>query len=245
MRPNNNEAAGAANTVSHASEGVLPRAAAPARRVLLAVQLALTLAILALLPGGWSKLVAFLAVWALTFREISPREFAVYLGVCALFSVMDAMAVRQGVFRFERPDYLGLPVWEFFMWGFYVLHAARALGGPVPAGSLAKSLALAALFAVPFVTLANPWLLLAASGLALAVAFAFFHERSDFVYAAYLAALGALIEYAGVWAGEWSYPADPAGGVPPWFVLLWGGVGLFTRRLLLPLLYPPPRGSGR
>lgn len=245
MRPNNNIGRGGGDTVSQTSEGALPQAATPAHRLLLAVQLALTLAILAFIPGGWNKLVAFLTVWALTFREISAREFAVYLGVCGLFSVMDIMAVRQGVFRFERPDYLGLPAWEFFMWGFYVLHAARTLGAPVPAGSLAKSFALAALFAVPFVTLADPWLLLAAAAFALALAFAFFHERGDFVYAAYLAAVGALIEYLGVWAGEWSYPAYPGGGVPPWFVVLWGGVGLFTRRLLLPLLYPPLGGSGR
>ena len=58
----------------------------------------------------------------------------------------------------------------------------------------------------------------------------------DFAYVAYMVILGALIEYTGVWAGQWSYPENPPGGVPLWFITMWGGVGLFTRRLVLPLM---------
>ena len=43
--------------------------------------------------------------------------------------------------------------------------------------------------------------------------------------------------------GNWSLapggddgPGDPPGGVPLWFITLWGGVGLFLWRLALPLL---------
>ncbi len=149
---------------------------------------------------------------------------------------MDIMAVRQGVFRFHAPDYLGLPVWEFVMWGFYVLHTQRMLRGPTPEGALWKVIALALLFAVPFVTLTDSRLLLLASGVLLALALAFFHERWDWRYVGYMIALGAMVEYAGVWSGQWSYPADPIGGVPAWFATMWGGVGLFTRRLLLRLV---------
>jgi len=187
-------------------------------------------------PGGWTKLFVFILLWAATFRGLTPRELGVFAAVNVLFAIMDAMAVRQGVFRFTAPDYFGLPVWEFAMWGFYVLHALRMLGGPVPRGALWQVLALALLFAVPFATLADAQPLLAASGVLLALALAFFHERADWRYVGYMIALGALVEYTGVWSGQWAYPGDAPGGVPLWFVTMWGGVGLFTRRLLLRLL---------
>ncbi len=206
-------------------------------RVLLGIQLALTLALLALAPGGWAKLVALLLCWALTFGAITRLEVFIYVLVSALFSLMDIMAVRQGVFRFNSPDFLGLPIWEFFMWGFYVFHCLRFLGGPVPRVSRLAVVALAVLFAVPFVTLSNPWMLLAASAAVLAITLAFFHERGDLAYLGYMIVVGALVEYSGVWSGQWRYPGDPIGGVPLWFISMWGGVGLFTRRLIVPLLH--------
>lgn len=201
------------------------------------MQLAATLAVLAFVPGGWSKLFALLLCWALTFRVLTRRELLAYVSVCALFSLMDAMAVRQGAFVFNSPDVAGLPIWEFFMWGFYVLHCLRMLNGPVPRGSIQAAVALAALFALPFISLADQGLLLAASAALLALSLAFFHERGDWVYLGYMIVLGALIEYAGVWSALWHYPGNPPGGVPLWFITMWGGVGLFTRRLILPLLY--------
>jgi len=199
--------------------------------------LALTLAVLAFVPGGWLKLLGLLLSWALTFGAVTIPELFAYLSVSALFSVMDIAAVRQGVFRFSSPDFLGLPVWEYFMWGFYVLHSLRMLNGPLPRGSLWLALALGILFAAPFVTLADPWMLLAASGAVLALALAFFRERTDWFYLGYMIAVGTAIEYTGVWSGQWGYPGNPPGGVPLWFVTMWGGVGLFTRRLVVPLLY--------
>ena len=70
---------------------------------------------------------------------------------------------------------------------------------------------------------------------ALALALGFFHERQDLIYLGYMAVVGALVEYCGVWSGQWHYPGDSFGGVPLWFATMWGGIGLFTRRLILPL----------
>jgi hypothetical protein len=64
----------------------------------------------------------------------------------------------------------------------------------------------------------------------------FFHEKLDLAYAGYMILVGALIEYTGVWSAQWGYPGSPPGGVPLWFITMWGGVGLFTRRLVLPIL---------
>jgi hypothetical protein len=201
------------------------------------MQLPLTLALLAFVPGGWAKLLSLLLCWALTFGAITRLELVIYALVSALFSLMDIMAVRQGVFAFNSPDFLGLPIWEFFMWGFYILHCLRLLGGPPPRGSGVTVVVLAVLFAVPFNILSDAWLLLAASGSVLAIAVAFFHDREDLAYLSYMIFLGALVEYCGVWSGQWHYPGAPVGGVPLWFATMWGGIGLFMRRLILPLLH--------
>jgi hypothetical protein len=68
------------------------------------------------------------------------------------------------------------------------------------------------------------------------MALGFFHDVHDLAYAGYMILLGAAVEYAGVYAGLWSYPGDPSGGVPLWFITMWGGVGLFLRRLALPIV---------
>ena len=145
------------------------------------------------------------------------------------------MAVRQGAFRFSHADFAGLPIWEFFMWGFLILHMLRTLGGPAPLPRLPLVLPFAVLFAVPFATIVDPSTLLAVSGAILVLALLFFHERRDIHYVAYAVLLGAAFEYVGVWSDQWRYPANPAGGVELWFITMWGGIGLFTRRLVLPL----------
>ncbi len=204
--------------------------------ILAAVQLGATLLILALNITSIFKLLAFAAVWSLTFRRWSRRESFCYLAVCSLFSVMDILAVRQGLFVFSRPDFSGLPMWEYFMWGFYVLHLLRTLDGPAPLPKWRLVVPLAILFAFPFAVVAEPVVLLAGSGAILAVALLFFHEAPDIRYVGYAVLMGAAVEYVGVWSGQWQYPRHPLGGVELWFATMWGGIGLFTRRLLLPLI---------
>jgi hypothetical protein len=211
------------------------------RLILLTSQLVATLMVLALVAGNVNKLIGFAVVWSVTFRWFSLRELLWYLGACTLFSIMDIMSVRQGVFGFSQPDLAGLPVWEFFMWGFLVLHILRMLNGPVPKSNLRLVLPLTIVFALPFSTIADPTLLLAGSGGALALALFFFHERWDWIYVGYALVLGVMFEYVGVWSGQWVYPGNVPGGVPIWFMTMWGGIGLFTRRLVLPTMSGPPK----
>lgn len=204
----------------------------------LVFQLVATLGVLAFLPGNALKVVVLLGLWVATFAPLTRRELAVFGVVCTAFSVMDAMAVRAGVFAFTTPDVLSLPLWEFFMWGFYVLHVVRMLDGPVPGGSPYRVATLAVVFAVPFMTIVDQDALFIVSAAALGVVLWAFHEREDWLYLGYMVLMGAAFEYMGVLSGLWRYPADPPGGVPLWFITMWGGVGLFTRRLVLPLLRP-------
>jgi len=199
------------------------------------LQLLGTLLLLALLPGNLLKAAGLLCWWALTFRRVSWAEAACFAAFSALFVVMNWLSLRNGIFAFSDPDWLAQPIWEFGMWGFYLLNTQRALGGPVPRPAW-QAWAYAAAFGVCFSVVRDPQLLLVSAGTVVACALIRFHAREDFMYAGYFAALGALVEYTGVHTGLWQYPRPPAGGVPFWFVALFAGVGLFCRRIGLPLL---------
>jgi hypothetical protein len=211
-------------------------------RLILVLQLAATLAILGLnglFPGNAVKTIALLIVWAITFYPLTRREAVLYVVVSAVFAVLDILSVRQGVFFFEHADFAGLPLFEFFMWGFYVLHSFRMLNGKPPQADTRIALGFAAVFAIPFVTIHNQEWLTVAAGAVLLAALVRYHAPGDLAYVGYFALLGAAVEFVGVHAGHWSYPTPPAWGVPFWFLIMWGGVGLFARRLIQGLVYPP------
>lgn len=204
-----------------------------------ALQIGVTLVVLAWVPGTVTKAVVLLSLWALLFLPLRLAEVAMFFGVCLFFTGMNASALQQGIFRFTEPDVLGMPVYELFMWGFYLLHVYRMWGGGAPLQPqvlLAWGLGLA--FAAAFAVITDQTLLFGVTAALLLVALFFFHDRLDLAYAGHMVVLGALTEYVGVHSGQWSYPIDLPGGVPPWFVPMWGGVGLFFRRLVLPWMAP-------
>lgn len=205
------------------------------RRVLL-LQLLLTILILGFLSGNELKLITLLAVWLTTFQRFSSREIIALLVINVLFTGMNNAAIDRGVFRFEHPDYLNLPVWEFFMWGFYILHTIRFIASPPKKSRLPLALGLAILFSIPFATIGNDTLLLSALVSVLIVSFYFFHEPEDWTYFGYMTFIGVLVECTGVWTHQWTYPSQPSGGIPLWFIPMWGGIGLFARQLLTPFL---------
>lgn len=205
-------------------------------RLVLLFQLATTAAVLGWLPGNFIKLTAMVVVWGITFRPISSRELLIMAGVNVLFSLMNLGALHSGVFQFRHPDLVGLPIYEYFMWGFYTLHAVRFIGRTAARPRLALSLVLAALFAIPFLTVTQPIVLFCTSLIVLIASLVLLREPVDFAYTGYLIAVGCVIEFVGVWTGQWTYPGPPPGGVALWFIPMWGGVGLFIGRLLAPLI---------
>lgn len=206
------------------------------RAALLLFQLPATLAILAWIPGNMGKLAALLVLWVLTFRQLSRTESVFFLSVCLFFTGMNAASLSQGIFAFTDPDLLGMPVYELFMWGFYLLHTRRLLDGPVPKGRMAVVWILALLYSAAFAAIPNATALLTVTGALLIIGLVLFHEPLDLAYIGYMVLLGAAIEYTGVHSGQWHYPGEPPGGVPYWFITLWGGIGLFLRRLVLPIM---------
>lgn len=205
-------------------------------RVVLVAQLVATAAVLAWVPGNVPKLAIMLFVWAIGFGRITRSELALIACVNIIFTLMDVATVKQGSFRFTAPDVIGLPYYEFLMWGFYVLNAIRFLGPDPPQSSVVKAIGWVVLFAMPFSIINDYDLLFLVSGAMLVLGIGFFHERRDFAFVGYMIVMGTLIEYSGVLSGQWVYDGPTYRGVPLWFVPMWGGVGLFVHRLALPLM---------
>jgi len=203
-------------------------------RLVLLIQLLGTLAIIAWLPSNLGKTLALLVLWWATFTRLTRRELVFYVIVCLFFTGMDIGTVQAGQFMFDHPDVLGLPYFEPFMWGFFLLHTWRMLNGPVPQRVDWKTWLLTLLFAATFILAPNQTVLLAATAFILAVGLTMYRARLDWLYVAYMILLGAIVEYTGVFSGQWHYPGNPPTGVPLWFATMWGGIGLFLRRLMLP-----------
>jgi hypothetical protein len=213
-------------------------------RGLLAVQLFGTILILVAVPFSLLQAALLLGWWAMTFGPLNQREATFFILACASFSGMNALALRQGIFAFASADVLGMPWYELFMWGFYGLHIHRMLGGPAPGKQRWVAWVLAVLFALCFASLTDPRLLLLATATILSLSLWFFHDSYDLAYLGYAAAVGAAIEYAGVWSGQWHYPSAPGSGLPAWSATMWAGVGLFLRRLVVPALTTDKPGAG-
>jgi hypothetical protein len=206
------------------------------RRVVMVVQILATAVALACVPGNAAKLAVMLVVWAIGFGRIKRTEFALMACINAIFILMDIATLKQGAFRFTSPNLLGLPYYEFLIWGFYVLNAIRFIGANPPQGSATRAIGWIVLFALPFALIQDYRLLFLASAVFLAIGLGLFHKSRDIAFVGYMIGMGAIIEYTGVRSGQWTYDGPTLGGVPLWFAPMWGGVGLFVHRLGLPLM---------
>jgi hypothetical protein len=206
------------------------------------IQISLTLSILASPLSNLTKTILFLVVWLLTFWPLKPAEIIYFFCMNLFFSVMDIQTLQKGGFQFARPDFLGMPLWEFFMWGFYLLATVRLVGNQPPTHTHQKRFllwAFAIAFGLSFSMISDSTLLFLTTGAILALCLCVFCEKADYQYTAAMIILGTLVEYIGVWSGNWMYPDRPPGGVPLWFITMWGGVGFFARRITLSMMNVP------
>ncbi len=208
------------------------------RRRAILLQLLGTVIVLGWVPGNAIKLAVMVLIWVIGFGRLSLAALATAGLVNLLFIGMDEGALQQGIFLFRSPDAIGLPVYEFFMWGFYLLNAVYFLDDrEAKPRRMLSALGLAIAFSLCFSVFAEPTLLAATALVVLAASLVLFHEPLDVAFIVYMAAVGALVEYVGVGTGQWAYPHAPPGGVPLWSFVMWAGIGLFCRRLFVPLLH--------
>ena len=202
------------------------------KKTLLIFQLLLTLLILAFVPNNLLKLVLLLPVWWMAFGGLSRREWIVYFLVNVLFVGNDIGAIQNHFFQFTDPDVWGLPYWEFFMWGFYLLHLYRMFPPKVPKTLDLKLIVLALAFSQSFALIPDRnWLLLVTSGILLTT-FYFYHEAEDFLYCFYLMLMGTAVETVGIFFHLWSYPETGYNAALVQFVVMWGAIGLYFRHIL-------------
>lgn len=199
------------------------------------LRLALTYAILFAVPGAPLKTGLLLTLWIAAFAPWKKSDAALFVSCAALFTAMNAAAIQRGLFEFTAPNVLGLPYWEFFLWGFWVLHTHRIAGGPPAPRPGRWEWGLVVLFALSFVLFQSATAVLLASGAVMSAALVRWHERDDVHHVAHMLLIGTLLEYPGVALGLWRYPDPPVGGVPLWYATMWGGIGLFLRRWAAPL----------
>jgi hypothetical protein len=222
------------------------------KKVLLALQMILTLFVLAYVQSNGIKVLFLLPLWWVSFGGLSRKEWIAYGLINVLFIISDIGAIKNGFFQFGKPDVLGLPVWEFFMWGFYLLHTHRMFPPRVPKSLDLKLVMLAVVFSQVFAVIPDRTWLLGVTSAVLMITLYFYHEREDILYCAYLMLMGIAVETVGLRFDLWSYPETDYNSALVQFVIMWGAVGLYFRHIMGgwlvertpdPILYRTPEGK--
>lgn len=198
-------------------------------------QLVGTFLIVYFFPYGVLKMFVLLLFWWLMFRPLSFSERVMFTLTSVFFVVMDIVVVMQGKLVFQEQILLGVPAWEFFMWGFTVLHAKRiAVKAEFPAISLPAT-GLLLLYIIVFSLPLNDIVLFIVSAVILLIGLLFRHDALILRHTAYMLVLGCLYEATGVYFGLWSYPGSHAViPIPPWFTTMWAGAGFFLAAVVWP-----------
>src|SRR5262249_4411828 len=107
-------------------------------------------AILAFVPTNIGKLVAFIALWCLTFKRWTRGEWIFFFSAAVYFTYMDVSTLAQGIFWFNHPDYWAMPCYEPLLWGYLLINARHAVGGPTPKSSWKIGLIALIVFMLPY-----------------------------------------------------------------------------------------------
>lgn len=206
------------------------------RSVVLFCQLVLTLFIISQAWAGALKLALLLGLWCLTFFPLNRYEILIFIFVSLLYSFGNFLSIQKSVFFFKYPDFLGMPFYEFAMWGFYFFHSIRVLEPRKVPKLDWKTMPLAMIFSSAFSLSGNPLIVPAITICALGLLVIFYHEKEDLRFASYFVLLGMLLEILGVLSDQWGYPDPYKHAVAPWFFCLFAGSGILCNRIALPLL---------
>ena len=185
------------------------------------------------LGTGWQT-VLFLVVWGTTMLPLSRKEWIAFILVNLNFVVMDIQAFHKGFFVFNDPDWMGLPVWELFPWGYFAVLLIRLF--PSDSKMPWHLLPLAMAFSLCFSLIQNQDWLIRASFAVLACMILLLGKRS-LPIVAFAFFYGGMFETIGTGTDQWSYPQpNQLLGFPLWGISMWVGTGLIIACILNPLL---------
>jgi hypothetical protein len=201
-----------------------------------AASLILTLVQISTIETTWLLALMLPVQWALVFRPIERREWALCALVAPFFVLQNYMALRAGAFAFRQQDFLLMPWHEPMLWMGWYLHLVRFVGEPPHAvrlrwtawvGLLATVIAFSAFGG-------DAGALNVAASVSTGLLLAMFHHPGDLAYGLCAVVLGLLVEWVGITHGLWSYPGAGAAHLPFWSGLMWLSVGLLGRRFVVP-----------
>ena len=199
--------------------------------------LLVSIAIIQLFNDSLVILLLLLCIWFFLFKPFNIAEFLVFILATLSIIGQNYSVLKSGGFTFRTKDFLLMPYYEPFLWGFYYLNIKRFVGERRDAVKLAPKafvgLIITALCFSFFSYDSN--LLTIFSATTTLLLLAMFHQRHDLYYAGYALVLGFLVELFGVYTGKWSYPEPDILGIPYWFASMWVSVGLLGRRFLIPV----------
>lgn len=201
---------------------------------------AATLGIIHYVPHHAVFITALLLLfWAILFWPLSKTDLFVFIIASVFFLAQNYSVLSVGGFRFLHQDFLLMPAYEPFLWGFYFLLLKKGITDTnAPQKVTAQAVTGLILTAVCFTAFAkNSTLTLYASIFSTLVLFLLFHDKCDMCYGFTALNIGIVVEIFGVQTGLWSYPKPDILGIPYWFITMWLSAGLLGRRFLNPLAY--------
>jgi hypothetical protein len=208
-----------------------------AQRLRVVLAIALTLAVLHLVPNRLLVLIPLFLCWAVLFYPVDRGELALFVVAGLFITVQNYLALRDGIFEFRFKDILLMPYYEPLLWGFYFVTMKRFIHGrqdePLSIGvkAIAGLLATSAAFGL---FSSSSRMLFAATLCSTSILFVLFHSKLDVSFALYALTLGIVVEIFGVFTGLWWYPEPDVIGIPYWFATMWLSVGLLGRRFAIP-----------
>ena len=173
--------------------------------------------------------------WLFLFKPFKLYEMILFFFGFFFIIIPNHITLKQQIFTFNERDFLLMPCYEPFMWGFYFLFLKRINDRyrPQIIPKISKK-ALSALFIV-MLAFQFPKHLNLTVNLSGLLTMCLFHTRHDLQFGISALLLGTIVELFGVWNGLWWYPKPDIFGLPFWYIGMWWNVGVLVYRIAMPL----------
>lgn len=178
------------------------------------------------------KMLAILASFYFIYGVFTKEEVYLFIGVNLFFTFMNYMSIVNGIFAFTQPDLIGLPWYEFFMWGIYFIHLKRVTEIFFSAEFKAYQVSLVDFVCVGLVivvfSVCKDKSSVTIFPLIINI-FYLFAKKSKFITSNYFyfLAIGGILELVGTNGGQWVYPHPDFFGVPFWYVNVFGSFAIY------------------